>query len=81
MIVRILAVDPTPAAGRSDILVYQVPENSREFAVLTAALTASGVEWEEVKSVRKNKVTLTKVVCTHPDCGCPPDNLKCRAAD
>lgn len=77
MIVRILAIDPTPALGRSDILVYQVPENSREFAVLTAALTAAGVEWEEVKSVRKNKVKLEQVVCTHPDCGCSSEAPVC----
>jgi hypothetical protein len=55
VITRIIAVDPNPVAGRSDLLVYQVPENSREYAMLTEALTAAGIEWDEVKSVRKHK--------------------------
>lgn len=58
MIVRIIALDPTPAAGRSDILVYQVPGNSREYAVLTDALTKAGIEWEVVFSTRKPKMSL-----------------------
>lgn len=60
MITRIIAVDPNPVAGRSDLLVYQVPENSREYAVLVAAFQAAGIEWDEVKSVRKSKLTKEK---------------------
>lgn len=48
MIVRIIVVDPQPAAGRSDLLVYQVPENSREFAVLIAVFKSAGLEWETI---------------------------------
>lgn len=60
MITRIIAVDPTPIAGRSDLLVYQVPENSREYKLLTEALSAAGIEWDEVKSVRKSKLIKEK---------------------
>ena len=57
-ITRVIVVDPTPALNRSDLLVYQVPENSREFAVLTAALEQAGLEWASVgssKSANKEK--------------------------
>ena len=53
MIVRIVVVDPKPQAGRSDLLVYQVPEQSREFFVLTELLNRFGLEWALVPSQRK----------------------------
>lgn len=55
MIVRLIVIDPKPAAGRSDILAYQVPENSREFALLTELFTKEGLEWETISIPRKKK--------------------------
>jgi hypothetical protein len=53
MIVRIIVVDPKPQLGRSDLLVYQVPERSREFAVLTELIGRAGLEWAVVPSTRR----------------------------
>lgn len=44
MIIRILALDPTPEAGRSDILCYQVPESSRECKLLQLLFDTYGIE-------------------------------------
>lgn len=60
MITRLIVVDPAPVAGRSDLLVYQVPEHSREYAVLIEAFEKMGLEWDEVKSVRKVKTVKTQ---------------------
>lgn len=58
MIVRIIAIDPNPDPKRaSDLLVFQVPEHSREFAVLTESFTKAGIEWDTIFSVRKPKET------------------------
>ena len=54
MIIRLIAVDPAPRAGKSDVLVYQVPENSREFEVLADLLTARGIEWTTLRPAAKN---------------------------
>jgi hypothetical protein len=53
MIVRIIVVDPKPQLGRSDLLVYQVPERSREYTVLTELLDRAKLEWAMVHSTRK----------------------------
>ena len=46
MIVRIMVVDPEPNGARaSDVLVYQVPERSREFQLLTQLFDQAGLEW------------------------------------
>jgi hypothetical protein len=45
MIIRLIALDPHPERGRSDILVYQVPENSRELELLTQLLDEHKIEW------------------------------------
>jgi len=56
MIVRIIAIDPNPDPKRtSDLLVFQVPEHSREYSVLTESFNKAGIEWDVVFSVRKPK--------------------------
>lgn len=55
MIVRLIVVDPLgirkDKQGReTDLLVYQVPENSREAALLKDLLTAQGIEFAEVSA-------------------------------
>lgn len=55
MIVRLIVVDPRPQEGRSDLLIYQVPENSREYIVLVDALSAAGLEWVQLVAPRKPK--------------------------
>lgn len=49
MIVRVIAVDPSPRPGKSDVLVWQVPENSREIEVLTGLLEEARMEWTTLK--------------------------------
>lgn len=48
MIIRLMVIDPEPQADRSDVLVYQVPENSREMKLLTQLFTQARLEWEVV---------------------------------
>ena len=55
MIVRLIVVDPNPTPGKSDLLVYQVPENSRELALLEQALTKAGLEYAVIHSARQPK--------------------------
>lgn len=55
MIIRLIAVDPKPREGKSDVLVYQVPENSREEAVLKDMLTQAGMEWTMLASPRRKR--------------------------
>ena len=45
MIVRLIAVDPRPKQGKSDVVVYQVPENSREMELLCELLSDAKIEW------------------------------------
>lgn len=46
MITRVMAINPNPSEGRSsDVVVYQVPENSDEFKLLTELLNKAGIEW------------------------------------
>ena len=60
MIIRLIAVDPVPRPGRSDVLVYQVPENSRELEVLADLLTARGIEWTTLSTNNSVKKKLIK---------------------
>lgn len=51
MIIRLIAIDPRPRPGsQHDVLVYQVPEHSREAELLQELLTAAGIEWEVIHS-------------------------------
>jgi hypothetical protein len=44
MIVRLIAVDPRPRIGESDLVVYQVPQNGRAHLLLVELLDAAGIE-------------------------------------
>ena len=57
MIIRLIAVDPNPELGHSDILVYQVPENSREFKLLSRLLDEAHIEWCIIESSRHRTTT------------------------
>ena len=50
MIVRLIAIDPSPRPGKSDVLVYQIPEKSREAELLSELLTKAGIEWAIVSA-------------------------------
>ena len=45
---RVIVLDPEPPADKSDMLVFQVPEHSREFALLTSLFDKAGLEWVEI---------------------------------
>lgn len=53
MIVRVVVVDPE---HDDDLIVYQVPENSRAYHVLTQLLETAGYEWTTLAS-RKSRTT------------------------
>jgi hypothetical protein len=44
MIIRLIVVDPRPRKGKSDLLVFQVPEHSREMELLVELLNTAGIE-------------------------------------
>ena len=44
MIIRLIVVDPRPRKGKSDLLVYQVPEHSRECELLMQLFDDAGIE-------------------------------------
>lgn len=51
MIIRLMAVDPRARAGSmSDIVVYQVPENSREMELMIELFDAAGIQWTTIPS-------------------------------
>lgn len=56
MIVRLIAVDPKPRKGESDLRVYQVPEFSREHELLQECFDALKIEHTTVSSGNKKKV-------------------------
>jgi hypothetical protein len=43
-IIRLIAVDPRPRLGESDLVVYQVPEKSRAHELLVELLDAASIE-------------------------------------
>lgn len=53
MIIRIIAIDPTPRDPREDVVVYQVPEHSRAHELLVSLLEDAHIEFIEIESVRK----------------------------
>lgn len=56
MIIRLIAVDPRPRPdAKTDLVVYQVPENSREMQLLTECFEQCGVEWQMLVIPRKPK--------------------------
>lgn len=44
MIVRMIVVDPRPNKPEDDLVVYQVPENSRAHKLLEEVFDAQGIE-------------------------------------
>ena len=56
MIVRLMVIDPMPDAKRaSDVLVYQVPENSREFHLLAELFNKAALDWTVLTPAVKMK--------------------------
>jgi hypothetical protein len=57
MIIRLIAVDPRPRPGsEDDVVVYQVPENSRAHRLLEEVFAAQGIECVVMEApVRKRK--------------------------
>lgn len=56
MIIRVMAVDPRPRPNsKHDIVVYQLPEKSREFELLTELFDKARIDWTMIKSERKVK--------------------------
>jgi len=50
MIIRLIAVDPRPRQGESDLVVYQVPEHSRAHELLAELLDAAAIEWTTIET-------------------------------
>lgn len=44
-IVRLVAVDPSPRSGESDVLVYQVTQGSRAMELLCSLFDEHKIEW------------------------------------
>ena len=54
MIVRLIAVDPRPRKGESDLVVYQIPEHSRAYELLVELMDAARIEWALIETPRLN---------------------------
>lgn len=55
MIVRIIAVDPRPRKGESDLLIYQVPEHSRAHELLLELFADAKIENVTISSPPREK--------------------------
>jgi hypothetical protein len=53
VIIRIIAIDPSPRDPRDDVIVYQVPEHSRAHELLVALLEDAGIEHVTIESRRR----------------------------
>lgn len=61
MIIRIMVIDPEPRDVKEDTIIYQVPEGSRAFELLTRLLDDAGIEWVDVKGIpHRRKKSRTK---------------------
>lgn len=60
MIVRLMVIDPNPQPTRSDVLVYQVPEKSREMELLIQLFDQARLEWEVVEFSGRRKPLVDK---------------------
>lgn len=49
-VVRVIAVDPFPRADESDLVIYQVPERSRAYELLTELLSKEGIEFVTIEA-------------------------------
>lgn len=51
MIVRLIAQDPRPRVGsKTDLVVYQVPEKSREIELIQELFDSAGIVWTILES-------------------------------
>jgi len=57
VIVRLIAVDPRPRIGDSDLVVYQIPNHSRAMELLTELFDAAKIEWTIIETEPKGKVS------------------------
>lgn len=56
MIVKLIATDPRPRLDtKTDLVVYQVPENSREMQLLTELFDTHDIPWVLMPTSRKPK--------------------------
>lgn len=55
MIIRVCVIDPEPRNPMDDVLVFQVPENSRQHELLTELLHDAGLEFVAIQSTRKRR--------------------------
>ncbi len=56
MIIRLIVVDPRPRAGAAhDLVVYQVPENSRELELLQELCEGAGIEFARIEGKRPKR--------------------------
>jgi hypothetical protein len=54
MIVRVMVVDPTPRPhSENDVVLYQVPENSRAYELLVSMLTERKLDFCTLKPGEK----------------------------
>lgn len=60
MIIRLIAVDPNPRKGESDLVVYQVPEHSRAHELLVALLDGAGIEHTFIESMPRGQSRVKK---------------------
>ena len=53
MIIRVMAIDPNPRKdSKHDVLVYQVPEKSREYELLIQMFSECGIEYQLIEPTR-----------------------------
>lgn len=50
MIIRLIAIDPRPRSGESDVRAYQVPEHSRECELLVELFEAAKIEYAVIEA-------------------------------
>jgi prephenate dehydratase len=56
MIIRLIALDPRPRdASKTDIVVYQVPEKSRELELLMELFDQHGIEYTTLESNKRRR--------------------------
>jgi len=52
MIIRLVCVDPEPRSAEDDLIVWQVPERSRAYEMLTQWFDENGIEWTQLEPNR-----------------------------
>lgn len=53
-IIRIIAVDPQPRTPTDDIVIYQVPENSRAHELLVYLFEGAGIEYTTLEFPKRS---------------------------